>query len=258
MRAWARGWGFLTSLACLTAACGDQAPAAGFLPGYTHAFERSRFDLGNFVSEMDEFGMHKVFGSRGTFSTELVSAAAVALPNVPFPDPETGVYPGDSDAQNAAVQSYFITAGLPADQVASVSADATGAVHGQDVLSGWYSILHREYDGVPIDDSMAFAAFNASGKSASEQVYWPEIPGDVLEQVRKFRAMLADPSQRAAYVQKLPASSRDAILVVHHTSWYWGGPFQAQACCRGADRTDICLDISGHVVDLPDDSTANR
>ena len=248
----------LTSLAGLTAACGGQAQAPSFLPGYTHTFERSRFDLGDFVSEMDEFGNHMVVGTRGTFSTELASGAVVALPNVPFPDPTTGVYPGDSDAQNAAVESYFTTAGLPANQVAYVSAEGTGLVHGQYVLSGWYSIWHREYDGVPIDDSMAFAAFNAIGKSASEQVYWPEIPGDVLEQVRKFREILADPSQRAAYVQKLPASSRDAILVIQHTSFSWKGPFQAQVCCRGAARTDICLDMSGHIVDLPDASGTSQ
>jgi hypothetical protein len=248
----------LTLLANSTAACSDQAQPPSFLPGYTHTFERSRFDLGDFVSEMDRFGNHMVVGSRGTFSTELASGAAVALPNIPFPDPATGVYPGDSNAQNTAVLSYFTTAGVPANQVASVSANGTGLVHGQYVLSGWYSILHREYDGVPIDDSMAFAAFNAIGKSASEQVYWPEIPGDVLEQVRKFREMLADPSQRAAYVQKLPASSRDAILVIHHTSFSWQGPFQAQACCRGAERTDICLDVSGHIVDLPDASGVSQ
>jgi hypothetical protein len=57
--------------------------------------------------------MHKVVGSLGTFATQLVSGAATAIPNVPFPDPAFGVYPGDADAQNAAVRSYFVTAGLP-------------------------------------------------------------------------------------------------------------------------------------------------
>jgi hypothetical protein len=163
------------------------------------------------------------------------------------------VYPGDADAQNAAVRLYFVTAGLPEEQIESVSADATGVVHGQDVLAGWYSILSRGYNGVPIDDSMATAALEASGRSDFEQVYWPEISDDVLEQVRTFQELLADPLQRAAYVQKLPASSRDAILVIHHTSWFWKGPFEAVACCRGSIAIGFCFDISGHPVHLLDE-----
>lgn len=258
MTAWARSLGLLMALGYPSTACSDQAHAPGFLPGYAHSFERSRFDLGEFVSEMDEFGMHKLVGSHGTFATELVSAGAHAVPNNPFPDPTTGVYPGDSDAQNAAVQSYFTAAGLPADQVASVSADGATRVHGQDVLSGWYSILHRGYDGIPIDDSIAAAALNAGGLSSSEQVYWPDIPVDVLEQARVFKKMLADPTKRAAYIQKLPASSRDAILVIHHTSSFWQGPFEAKACCRGSINNHICFDMNGNLIQLPDEVTANQ
>ena len=202
--------------------------------------------------------MDKVVGSVGTFSTQLVSGAAVALPNVPFPDPAFGVYPGDADDQNAAVRSYFVTAGLPDDQIASVSADATGLVRGQVVLAGWYSILNRGYDGVPIDDSMATAAFDASGRSSSEQVYWPEISADVLEQVRAFQKMLADPYQKAAYIEKLPASSRDAILVIRHTSWFWKGPFQAEVCCRGSSTIGLCFDMAGHPVHLPDEAASSQ
>jgi hypothetical protein len=249
----ARSWVSASALCCLAAACEQRAPAPSYLSGYNHTYDHSSFDIGNMVSEIDEDGMHKIVGSVGTFATEVISKAAVATPNVPFPNSSTGVYPGDADAQNAAVRSYFVSAGLPEDQIASMSADATGVVHGQDTVAGWYSLLHRGYDGVLIDDSIATAAFDASRRSASEQVYWPEISSEVLAQVRAFQEMLADPVQKAAYIQKLPASGRDANLVIHHTSWFWQGPFQAQACCRGAIPGNLCFDITGHPVQLPDE-----
>ncbi len=197
--------------------------------------------------------MHKHVGTEGTFATWLVTGAANGVRDVPIPDPVIGVYPGGADAQNAVVKSYFVTAGLPEKQIASISADGTVYLHGPYVLEGSYTLLHRGWEGVPIDDSIASAFLDAKGRSASEQVYWPEIPGEILAQARAFQKLLADPAQKAAYVAKLPASSRVANLVIHHTSWFWQGSFQAQACCRGANTVDPCFDISGHLVRLPGD-----
>ena len=255
MRIWAGSWVSMFALLCLAAACSQRDSVPGNLQGYVHAFSRSRFDLGTLVSEIDQFGMHKLVGTDGTFATELVSEATVGSHNdVPFPDPNTGVYPGDADAQNAAVQSYFTAAGLPSAQIESISADEAVLAQGGDVLVGWYSILHRGWNGIPIDDSIADAAFDAQGRSVSEQVYWPEIPGAVLAQARTFQDLLADAARRAAYLEELPADSRTPVLVIRHTSWYWQGPFQAQACCRGSQPGDPCFDMDGRLVTLPDDS----
>lgn len=252
---WARGWIAAFALLCFATACSQRDSAPANLRGYVHSFSRSRFDLGSLVSEVDQFGMHKLVGTDGTFATELVSDATVGShDDVPFPDPRTGVYPGDADAQNAEVQSYFVTAGLPFDQIASVSADEAVLAQGNNVLTGWYSILHRGWNGVPIDDSSAYAALDAQGRSVSEQVYWPEIPGSVLAQARAFQDLLADPARRASYIEKLPASSRDSILVIRHTSWYWQGPFEAHACCRGPMPGDPCFDVDGRLLTLPDGS----
>ncbi|HEY8925580.1 MAG TPA: hypothetical protein VIU64_14435 [Polyangia bacterium] len=80
------------ALFLLAAACSQPAASTpASLPGYIHVFGRSRFDLGGLVREVDEFGMHKVIGTDGTFATQLVSKAAVGVHNVPFPDPSTGV-----------------------------------------------------------------------------------------------------------------------------------------------------------------------
>ena len=249
-----RSCGAVSALFWLVAGCQQGASAPRALPGYIHTFSHSRFDLGTLVTEKDEFGMHKLVGTDGTFATEMVSAAATGIHNnVPFPDPATGVFPGGSDAQNAAVKSYFVGAGLPGDQVASISADGAVFMHGQDVLEGSYSMLHRGWNGVPIVDSIAYAAFDAKGRAADEQVYWPEIPSDVLAQVQAFQKMLADPTQKAAFLEKLPASSRAPNLVIRHTSWFWQGSFQAQACWCGPIPVDPCFDISGHIVQIPGD-----
>jgi len=245
------------SVACLcwfAAACTERAPAPD-LPGYNHEFAKSRFETGEIVSELDQFEMRKIVGTVGTFSTQLVSGAVVALPNVPFPDPAFGVFPGDADGQNAAVRSYFVNAGLPENQIASVSAYEAGLVRGDSILQGWWSVLNRAWDGIPIDDSIATAAFDANERSSAEQVYWPVIPGELLEEVRAFQDMLSDPSQRDAYIQKLPASSRDAVIVIRHTSWFWKGPFQATVCCRGHDLNGLCFDMKGHPTHLIDEET---
>jgi hypothetical protein len=217
-------------------------------------FAHSRFDLGTLVTEKDEFGMHKLVGTDGTFATEIVSGGATGIRNATFPDPATGVYPGGADAQNAAVKSYFVGAGLPEDQVASVSGQGTVYLHGQDVLEGTYSLLNRGWNGVPIVDSIAYAAFDAKGRAAVEQVYWPEIPSDVLAQVQAFQKMLADPAENAAYVAKLPASSRAGRIVIRHTAWFWQGSFRAQACWQQASNPiGPCFDMSGYIVEIPSD-----
>jgi hypothetical protein len=110
---------------------------------------------------------------------------------------------------------------------------------------------------VPIDDSLASAAFDASGRASGEQIYWPAISDDVLVQARAFQKMLADPSQKEAYVKKLPASSREAILVIRHTSWFWKGPFHAIVCCRGSARVGLCFDMAGRPAHLPDEEGLN-
>ena len=252
MKRWARSRVQAALLCSLAAGCAERAPTPD-LSGYNHQFANSRFDIGEIISEMDQFQMHKVVGSVGTFSTQLASQAVLAVPNVPFPDPAFGVFPGDSEDQNAAVRSYFVGAGLPEDQIASVAADEAGLVRGEFVLRGWWSILNRGWDGVPIDDSIANAAFDASGRASGEQVYWPEIPGYVLDDVRTFQTMLADSTRKAEYIAKLPATSRDAILVIRHTSFFWKGPFRAIVCCRGQAVVGFCFDMAGHPVHLPDE-----
>ncbi|HEY8925581.1 MAG TPA: hypothetical protein VIU64_14440 [Polyangia bacterium] len=150
--------------------------------------------------------------------------------------------------------SYFVTAGLPEDQIASISSDGAVFMHGRYVLSGSYSILHRGWKGIPIDDSMAYAALDAQGRSVNEQVYWPEIPGAVLAKASALQLLLADPVRRAAYVNELPAVSRAAVLAIRHTAWYWQGDFQARACCRGPNPGDPCFDEDGQLVRLPSDA----
>jgi hypothetical protein len=236
-------------LSCLAStACDQGSPSPRPLPGYVHRFDRSRFNAGDIVAEIDESGMHKFVGTNGTFATDLATKAVVGMADVPIPDPVFGVYPGTDSDQNAAVRAYFVSAGLPDGQVASVSAFGTGFVKGDDVLEGWYSLLNRTYEGIPIVDSIATALFEADGRSGHEEVHWPEIPAQVLEQALAFQTMLADPARQADFIQKLPAGSRAGGLVIRHTSWFWDGAFRAEACWRGPASNDLCFDSLGHPI----------
>ncbi len=234
------------------------ASAAG-IPGYVHTLAKSRFQLGTVVSTEVEGGVRRVVGTDGVFATQLVSQAATAIPSDTVQmSPDFG-FPGGADAQNAAVVAYFTGAGLPADQVSGVSADETGysTMTGgiSDPLAlGWFSTLQRTYEGTPIEDSTACATLGSDGASLEEQVFWPAIGADVVEQVQAFEAILNDPDRQAAFLATLPGGLQGGSLVIHHTGWMWQGTFVAVACYRATlGGTTVYFDATGHAVELPDE-----
>jgi len=212
------------------------------------------------VGEMNEYGMHKITGTDGVFATEIVSQAATAIPNTTPPSLTGNVFPGDARAQDDAVKSYFTHAGLPSNQVSSVTADETvitalDAGLENPLVIAWYSILHRSYDGVSIEDSTAWAILGRDGGSLEEQVYWPAMGADVVNRLRSFQAMLSQPETSNAFFASLPANTQAGALVIHHTAWDWAGAFAAEPCYRAVlGSVALCFDMTGHVVTLPDDS----
>src|SRR3954468_371636 len=83
MKKWSGNRLFVAAVSAMAAACAEQGRAPG-LPGYQHTFANSRFITGDVISKTDQFGMHKIVGSVGTFSTQLVSGAVVAQHNGPL------------------------------------------------------------------------------------------------------------------------------------------------------------------------------
>ena len=111
----------------------------------------------------------------------------------------------NGDIHNAAVRDYFVSCGLPADQILIVSAHAT--VHallqngdnpvGKPTTFDWYSsVISRQVNGIPVPDSFAWARMNASGEVVAESVFWPDIPVDIMNRARGLAA--APPAVAAA------------------------------------------------------------
>jgi hypothetical protein len=146
-----------------------EAGKSAGIPGYVHTLARSRFVIGKITGETDEFGMHKIIGDDGVFATEIVSQGVTAIPDFEVPSPTGQYFPGGYVAQNAEVVSYLTGAGLPADQILSVTDDETGVSRWSGGDSGdifdpknvvvvtWFTVFHRGYEGVPIEDSTAWA-----------------------------------------------------------------------------------------------------
>jgi hypothetical protein len=116
--------------------------------------------------------------------------------------------------------------------------------------------LTRTWNGIPIDDSTAWAFLSDAELSYEELVYWPAIGQDVVQDLQKFQAMLADPDRSARFSESLPPGGESGALVIHHASWYWQGPFRAVACYRVTlGGSPIYFDITGHLVLLPTGTT---
>jgi hypothetical protein len=258
------------ALAFVLAACskttGDSGPRA--IPGYVHTLQHSRFILGDILQETDQYGMHKVIGTVGTFNTFLVSQAVMAVPNETLPDLYTQYFPDYAGAQDAEVRSYFVSVGMPSDQVVQAGPYpavqeripylADGGLDFADAVSNtcWTTNLHRAYQGIPIVDSIAWAILQADGASAEEYVYWPEIGADVVSRLDAFQQMLDNTQQRAAFVANLPTAIEGGQLIIRHTANYWQGQFVAEPCYRATFAgVALCFDISGNVVQLPDGSS---
>jgi hypothetical protein len=249
-------------LALSSAACSPpERSMSGSVVGYLHSLAKSRFDVGSVIEETDELGSHRVVGDKGVFATNLVTHATTAIPNSGVPSASGDVFPGNAGEQDAAVLDYFTMAGLPSSQISSVTANQAGgsdpkggAGPGRPAVVAWYSVIHRSYEGVPIEDSAAWAMLGKSGNALVEQVYWPDIPEDVWARTREFQAMLADPRGKAQFIGRFPAEASRGELVVRHTAWYWSGEFEAKPCYRFAlNGPSICLDEEGRALRLADE-----
>lgn len=199
------------------------------VPGYVHNFSRSRFRIGEKVLELSEFGFDKRVGSEGVFATIRETGWVLAIPNASSPATLVGPFSSSPDANNAAVRRYFVDAGLPEAQIDHVSAHANmhGSGHSPQgasvakalasdpVLDGYTSILSRAVSGVPVPDSFAWARFNANGDVVEEQVYWPSIPANTVQNALKLQVMLASSTQ--TILSTLPPQSSSGRVTIRHS-----------------------------------------
>jgi hypothetical protein len=212
--------------------------------GFAHKVGLSRFSVGAGSMEKDEFGMHKFVGAQGVFAT-LPTGKSLSLANADaIVRQHAAPLPGGATAHNQAVRDYFVGAGLPGNQIASVDImpamtqmfDVASQKLSPPKLEYYVSMIQRQVAGLPVADSYAWARINQDGAVVEESVYWPEIPATAVADAQAFAAKLADSTSQQAYITALP-TSKPGQLIIHHTSGEWTASFVAAA-----------------VYDVPDDN----
>lgn len=242
-----------------------RAPLApsGSLAGFSHPFSKSHFALGSPSSYKTEFGMQKVVGPWGVFATHSSTGMVLALPNADAPSRAAPPFPGGSEAQNAAVKAYFLSAGLPADQIQGVrtmglmTASGYGASEEPPAFHPVTSdsFISRQYAGIQVIDSYVWARMNDSSEVVTESVYWPEIPATVLNEANAFAKSLSDEVWKKAFLAKLPPP-RNGQLVIHHTPGTWNKAFSAAVSYdvpAGSGGRMLHFDQNGMAFGLPDE-----
>jgi hypothetical protein len=204
--------------------------------GYQHTIERSKFALGSGVAARDEFGMHKIVGDQGVFATR-ASGMVTAITNGDS-TARQGIPIGDDKLHNDAVRRYFVASGIPEDQIAAVQdfqvvrAPASGDQPddpSKRTVMYRYSMLKRSIQGIVVADSFAWARMNVDGAVVEEQVYWPSIPGSVIDSALEFSAKLKDEAVLVAFEAQLPPHRTPSGVVIRHSPGEWDGTFFADA-----------------------------
>ena len=219
-------------------ACGAgrerQAPTAGAIrpenggaAGYQHGLDRSRFDIGASRRSIDERGFLKFVGANGTFAVDAVNGAAAAIPNASrvAAAEEAQPTPLTPERHNEQVLAYFLSAGIPREQVAGIDALTLLAARGetrspqspQPMVIGYQSAVKRHVEGVTVADSVAWARVNERSEVLSEGLYWPAIPSGAIAEAKRFQQQLADTNSRQAFLTALPAGLPLGEVVIHHS-----------------------------------------
>jgi hypothetical protein len=213
-------------------------PLSAAIVGYGHTFAHSLFKPGDPLSQISDLGFSKIVGTNGVFATDETNGWVLATPNGGAPSTQRPPYSGDADDHNSKVLAYFLSAGIPQDQIGGVNVhtmmqggiNATGE-RTADRLLGYYSLLTREINGILVAESTAWARFNVDNDLVEESVFWPELPATVVDQATAMSTQVADVSQLGSLQQTIEASypgygTATGHVVIHHAdSTYHGASF---------------------------------
>jgi hypothetical protein len=206
------------------------------VPGFTQTAMSTRFQMGGAVTNVLQSGFTKWVGLNGVFSVDNTNGAAAGIMNagVPF-----SPYAGSIASHEALVQSYFLAAGLPANQAGAIRTNVTQSGDGKPgdpeipTETSFSSIITRSVSGILVAESHAWARLDSGGNVVAENVYWPPLDASVVNDAAALSATISDPVQAAGYLGKLPfASSISATgsVVIHHSSEFTREAFQDVAC----------------------------
>jgi hypothetical protein len=192
--------------------------------GYVHALTGSRFNIGDFIATRNEGGLEKQVGSAGVFATRTANGAVMAVPNAST-SRNAGSYGGSAAAHNDYVKGYFISSGIPAEQIQSVHVNAIGTGHmtagdrgkvPQPDHVAYSTVLFRAIEGVRVVDSVAWARADATGGIVAEEVYWPTISAAEVQAAKAMRARLADSVEGPRVLAALGAEAGNVEVVIRH------------------------------------------
>ncbi|MGD0680148.1 MAG: hypothetical protein ABSC94_32600 [Polyangiaceae bacterium] len=229
--------------------CATGAP----LSGATYDISKSRFAFGSTPVEQDGSGFVRWVGTDGVVGIwadgNVLGTMNAGAPETNLPD-----WSPDTAALTNHVIEYFGTMGLAGCQIASSSVfqmvggseSADGGVGALTQEGGNTIVLARSISGIAVVESLASARFDSANQTTSESLYWPTVPADVVASARGFSSALADPAQLAAFKAKLPSDAQgDGQVVIHHTSAYTAGAFQAATTYDvGATGNDFASKLS--------------
>ncbi|HVW29479.1 MAG TPA: hypothetical protein VHC69_29135 [Polyangiaceae bacterium] len=217
--------------------------------GYVHRQEQTSFDP-SFVSDIGTLALspqsklntyfvgrlQRTEGPRGIWAFDQVSGWSGASPS-PAVMNEVRPYGATLEEHNAKVKTYFVAAGLPADQIGQVAGTAqvieSGPTDHWDKhttrLRAYTTILRRAINGVVIGDSMASASLADSGRAIRESVFWPSVPQSVVTDAKTMMATLAADGM-ASFRAKLPSDVEVSdggiqVVVRHQSESYAGTPY---------------------------------
>jgi hypothetical protein len=211
--------------------------------GYQHNMERSRFVTGSQAADtrrLDENGFSKVVGPKGVFAVDLRNGMAMAVrsggANKDEPRADDAVsFSMDPDKHNEQVVDYFVTAGIPRDQVGGVHANTYLSASGTASdgrppvvkVDGYASIVERRIENFAVVDSVAWARMDEQGGVVSERVYWPAIPAQVLRDAKRLEEQTT--SGKTEFLPRLSADLPPGKVVIRHSSATEEGPFEVYA-----------------------------
>jgi hypothetical protein len=204
----------LVGAGCMNSAAPSEPTSnsnSSLIAGYNHTMAQSKCRLGSNVATSQDSGFTKWSGTYGVFAVDLVNASAACVGNAGAPP----VQLSKSEAEhNQATLAYFTAAGIPTSQVGGVHA----TTNSYQASASFSSSLDRLVSGVPVVESHAMAQLDLSGEVVAEDVYWPSLDQSVADDASALSQIVSDPSQRAAYVAKLPPDLEAGSVVVHHAS----------------------------------------
>jgi hypothetical protein len=229
-RAWAvLAWTSLACVSCTGSAIDGSAASGGVtgceigapLAGAAYDITKSRFAFGSTPTDGDASGFVRWVGVDGVVAIEQ-SGGELGILNAGAPEASLPDWSADTTLLTSHVTAYFATFGVSSCQIGGAQVNSG---------SGGRTIaLTRSVDGINVVESLANARFDSQDQSTSEGFYWPTIPADVVTGARAFQAMLAAPTELAAYKAKLPADAQgDGLVNLHHTSSSSTSPFAVAA-----------------------------